>query len=88
MMDKEKKSFYIILIGTSLMGFATIFTILILTGILIPQIFPPTGQPLDLSPLTSALLTFLLLSIIVYVGNKVIGYGLKLKENEKETSKK
>ena len=89
MIDDDKKRTYLILIGAGLMGVATTFAILILTGVLTPNIFPPTGQPLDLNPLTSALLTFLLLSIIVYVGNKIIVHGLnyKKKEEESESSK-
>ncbi len=82
-----KKSDYILLSGAILLGTTVVFTLLILTGIITPNIFPPTGELLDVNPLTSALITFLMLIILLYVGTRVLDFGLKYRKTELEPKK-
>ena len=86
--DREKKSKYILWIGASLLVTTVIFTILILTGVITPNIFPTTGDLLDVNPLSSGLLTFLMLIILLYVGTRVLDFGLKYRKDEQETQPK
>lgn len=86
-MDKDKTSRYILWIGAALLGTTTVFAILVLSGVIAPNIFPPTGEPLDTSPLSSALLTFLLLIVLLYVGTRVLDFGLKYRREEPKSLK-
>jgi len=82
--ERKKKSDYILLIGTIILGMTIVFAILILTGIITPNIFPPSGSILDINPLSSGLLTFLMLVILLYVGSRVLDFGLKYRKEEAE----
>lgn len=86
-MDKEKTSRYILWIGAALLGTVVVFAILVLVGVVTPNIFPPTGNPLDVNPLCSALLTFLMLIVLLYVGTRVLNFGLKYRREEPEPPK-
>ncbi|MDD1779373.1 MAG: hypothetical protein LUQ65_14495 [Candidatus Helarchaeota archaeon] len=86
-MDKDKTSRYILWIGAALLGTTVVFAILLLGGVIAPNIFPPTGEPLDVNPLSSALLTFLLLIVLLYVGTRVLDFGLKYGRKEPEPPK-
>ena len=87
MSEKEKMRRIIFWIGAGILGTTAIFAILVLTGIVTPIIFPPTGLPLDVSPLSSALITFLMLIILIYVGTRILDFGLKYKKDELESKK-
>jgi ABC-type multidrug transport system fused ATPase/permease subunit len=80
LMDKEKKSRFILWIGAGLLGTTVVFAILVLTGVIVPNIFPPTGNLLDVNPLSSGLLTFLMLIILIYVSTRVLDFGLKYRK--------
>lgn len=82
--EQEKKRKIILWIGAGLLILTAGFAILVLTGVITPVIFPPTGEPLDVSPLSSALVVFLMLIIILYVGTRVLDFGLKYPKNETE----
>ncbi|NVM31011.1 MAG: hypothetical protein HWN65_19375 [Candidatus Helarchaeota archaeon] len=84
MAEQEKKRKIILWIGAGLLILTAGFAILVLTGVITPVIFPPTGEPLDVSPLSSALVVFLMLIIILYVGTRVLDFGLKYPKNETE----
>jgi ABC-type multidrug transport system fused ATPase/permease subunit len=88
LMDKERKSRFILWIGAGLLGTTVVFAILVLTGVIVPNIFPPTGNLLDVNPLSSGLLTFLMLIILLYVGTRVLDFGLKYRKDEQETQPK
>lgn len=77
MNQKEKRRTFIFWIGAALLGTCAIFALLVLIGAVTPNVFPPTGEPLDVSPLSSALVTFLMLIILIYVGTRVLDFGLK-----------
>jgi len=87
-MDKAKKSRIILWIGAGLLGTTAVFAILVLTGVIVPSIFPPTGNLLDVNPLSSGLLTFLMLIVLLYVSTRVLDFGLKYRRepDQKETS--
>ncbi len=82
MSQKRKKSDLILIIGAAMLTTSAIFSILILTGVLSPNIFPPTGEILDVNPLASAFFCFLLLVVIIYVGTRILDFGLKYRERE------
>lgn len=86
-MDKDKTSRYILWIGAALLGTTAVFAILVLVGVIAPNIFPPTGEPLDANPLSSGLLTFLMLIVLLYVGTRVLDFGLKYRREEPEPPK-
>ncbi|HUX98551.1 MAG TPA: hypothetical protein VMV49_03300 [Candidatus Deferrimicrobium sp.] len=88
MSDKEKKSKYILWIGAGLLITTVTLAILILIGLITPNIFPPTGDLLDVNPLASGLLTFLMLIILLYVGTRVLDFGLKYRKETPDTSPK
>jgi len=83
-MDKDKKSRYILWTGAALLGTTAIFAILVLVGAITPNIFPPTGNLLDVNPLSSGLLTFLMLIVLLYVGTRILDFGLKYRKEEPE----
>jgi len=83
----NKKGEYILWIGAGLLGTVAILAFLILIGVVKPNIFPPTGDILDVNPLSSGLLTFLLLVVLLYVGTRVLDFGLKYRKLEDESSK-
>ncbi|NVM55039.1 MAG: hypothetical protein HWN66_15140 [Candidatus Helarchaeota archaeon] len=89
MSEKGIKRKYILWTGAGLLGFTVVFAVLVLTGVITPVIFPPTGEPLDVSPLSSAFVTFLMLIILIYVGTRVLDFGLKYsnEDNESKTPK-
>ncbi|MHA1131262.1 MAG: hypothetical protein ACTSRC_03200 [Candidatus Helarchaeota archaeon] len=70
----------VILIGT------VVLAVLILLGVIQPNIFPMTGGILDINSLSSGLLTFLLLIVMIYVGTRVLDFGLKYRRDEIESS--
>lgn len=84
MSKKKRKSDYILFTGAILLAITAIFAILILIGVIKPNIFPPSGSLLDPNPLSSGLLTFLMLVILLYVGSKVLDFGLKYRKEEAE----
>ncbi len=77
MTEKEEIRKYILWIGSGLLISTAVFAVLFLTGVLTPNIFQPTGQPLDPSPLASTLIIFFLLVILIYIGTRVLDFGLK-----------
>lgn len=79
-MDKETKGSCILWIGAGLLGATTVFAILVLIGVITPKIFPPTGNLLDVNPLSSGLLTFFMLIVLLYVGSRVLDFGLKYRK--------
>ncbi len=85
--EQEKKRKIILWLGAGLLGVSAGFAILILTGIITPNIFPPTGEPLDINPLSSALATFLMLIVIMYIGTRVLDFGLKYSKDENKPKK-
>jgi hypothetical protein len=66
------------------LGTTTVFAILVLTGIITPSIFPPTGNLLDVNPLSSGLLTFLMLIVLLYIGTRILDFGLKYRNEERK----
>lgn len=82
MAEENKKRMYILWAGAGLLGATAIFAILVLTGVITPIIFPPTGLPLDVSPLASAIVTFLMLIILIYVSTRVLDFGLKYPKDD------
>ncbi|MHA1267139.1 MAG: hypothetical protein ACTSRS_18005 [Candidatus Helarchaeota archaeon] len=87
MQDKAKLQRIIFWIGAAFLGIAALFAILVLTGLVTPIIFTPTGEPLDVSPLSSALVTFLMLIVLIYVGTRILDFGLKYGKSEKNLEK-
>jgi len=86
MIETKKKGEYILLAGAGLLIFIVIFTILILTGVITPAIFPSTGEVLDVNPLSSTLLTFLMLIVLLYVSTRILDFGLKYRKIETEAN--
>ena len=82
MSDQTKTRKYILWTGAGLLGATAIFAILVLSGVITPIIFPPTGLPLDVSPLSSAFVTFLMLIILIYVSTRLLDFGLKYPKDD------
>ncbi|MFX1294816.1 MAG: hypothetical protein ACFFD2_08180 [Promethearchaeota archaeon] len=87
MSEKEKRRKYILWTGAGLLILTAVLAVLILTGFITPNIFPPTGSLLDINPLSSGLLTFLMLIILIYVGTRILDFGLKYGKEDSESKK-
>ena len=85
MSDKEKKGRIILWTGAGVLILTAVFAILVLTGVITPNIFPPSGSLLDVNPLSSGLLTFLMLIILIYVGTRILDFGLKYGKEDSES---
>ncbi|MFX1299177.1 MAG: hypothetical protein ACFFD2_30490 [Promethearchaeota archaeon] len=84
MFEKRKKSDYILLVGAAVLILTATFAILILVGAITPNIFPTSGELLDVNPLSSGLVTFLMLIILLYVATRILDFGLKYRREENE----
>lgn len=87
LIEKEEIRKYILWLGSALLISTVVFAILFLTGVLSPNIFPPTGQPLDPSPLASVLFIFFLLIVIMYVSTRILDFGLKYGKEVSQSTK-
>ncbi|MBD3229040.1 MAG: hypothetical protein GF329_12695 [Candidatus Lokiarchaeota archaeon] len=80
-MKEEIKGNIILITGIGLMAFPAIIAILTIFGIFVPVIFPPTGMPLDVTPLVNALSWWLMLVLIMYIATRVIDWGIDYLKN-------
>ncbi len=87
MTENQKKGDIILWIGAGILLGTVVLAVLILFGVIKPNIFPMTGDILDVNPLSSGLLTFLLLIVLIYVGTRVLDFGLKYRRDENESTK-
>ena len=87
-MNNEDLSKIIIIIGAALLGATVVIAILILIGIITPNIFLPTGNLLDVNPLSSGLLTFFMLLILLYSSTRILDFGLKYSKKPNHEKKK
>ena len=80
--DDKKKGKIILIIGIILIGIPAIIALLTIFGIITPVIFRPTGKPLDVMPLINVLCWFLMLVILIYVGTRIIDWGINYLRGE------